>query len=244
VGDGGAPRTASVFEGREDPWSAPVARADGLLIRAKCAPHFRRILYQLDPESPLLANYAHGSCPAGKSYCRITPTGDVTPCPYMPVSAGNLREVGFAELWARGQVFTDLREKPLGGRCGTCEFREICGGCRCRAYATSGDYLAEDPACGYQPGRHGGALIRLPVEQTFGLEAPHGLAWEPSARARLDAVPAFARAMVVQAVEAYARSRGETLVTPALLAEVRGRWGITPGRSFGPRGPSPPAPPR
>src|SRR5262249_3522311 len=71
----------SVFERREDPWSAPVGRAGGLLIRAKCAPHFRRILYELDPSSPLLANYAHGSCPAGKYYCRITPTGDVTPCP-------------------------------------------------------------------------------------------------------------------------------------------------------------------
>ena len=113
------------------------------------------------PRSPLLANYAHGSCPAGKYYCRITPTGDVTPCPYMPVAAGNLRETGFAELWERAQVFTDLRTSRLGGRCGACEFRELCGGCRCRAYATYGDYLAEDPACGYQPGAHGGELIRL-----------------------------------------------------------------------------------
>jgi len=243
VGRGGAPRAPSVFEAREDPWSAPVGRADGLLIRAKCAPHFRRILYQLDPESPLLANYAHGSCPAGKSYCRITPTGDVTPCPYMPVAAGNLRAVGFAELWARGQVFQALRNGPLGGRCGACEFREICGGCRCRAYATFGDYLAEDPACGYEPGRYGGELIRLPVAQTFGLEVRFALDWEPAAQARLDAVPAFARAMVVQAVEAYARSQGQTVVTPALLAEVRRRWGITPGRPFAPRGPIPPAAP-
>ncbi len=51
----------------------------GLLIRAKCAPHFRRILYQMNPTSPLLKNYAHGSCPAGKYYCRITPEGEVTP---------------------------------------------------------------------------------------------------------------------------------------------------------------------
>ena len=57
----------------EDPWSTPVGRADGLLIRAKCAPHFRRILWELNPSSPLLRNYAHGSCPAGKYYCRITP---------------------------------------------------------------------------------------------------------------------------------------------------------------------------
>ena len=242
-GAGGAPDGAapgSVLERREDPWSVPVGRADGLLIRAKCAPHFRRVLYELDPGSPLLANYAHGSCPAGKYYCRITPTGDVTPCPYMPVAAGNLRETGFAELWERAQVFTDLRTGPLGGRCGACEFREICGGCRCRAYATYGDYLAEDPACGYQPGAHGGELIRLGVEQTFGLEVRFALAWEPAAQARLDAIPAFARAMVVQAVEAYARGQGQATVTPALLAEVRSRWGISPGRPFTPAAGRPP----
>jgi radical SAM protein with 4Fe4S-binding SPASM domain len=230
--DGATPD--SVLERREDPWSVAVGRACGLLIRAKCAPHFRRVLYELDPGSPLLANYAHGSCPAGKYYCRITPTGDVTPCPYMPVAAGNLRETGFAELWERSQVFTDLRTGPLGGRCGACEFREICGGCRCRAYATYGDYLAEDPACGYQPGAHGGELIRLGVEQTFGLEVRFALAWEPAARARLDAIPGFARAMVVQAVEAYARGQGQGTVTPELLAEVRSRWGISPGRPFTP----------
>jgi radical SAM protein with 4Fe4S-binding SPASM domain len=146
-------RRAGAFE---DPWSAPVGQADGLLIRAKCAPHFRRILYQLNPRSPLLQNYAHGSCPAGKYYCRITPEGDVTPCPYMPVAAGSLRTMSFSRIWRGASVFEDLRDPVLGGRCGTCEFSKICGGCRCRAYATYGDYLAEDPACGYQPGQHGG----------------------------------------------------------------------------------------
>ena len=238
VGADGPPGTPSVFEGAEDPWSVPAGRAGGLLIRAKCAPHFRRILWQLDPRSPLLANYAHGSCPAGKYYCRITPDGDVTPCPYMPVSAGNLRQTGFAELWERGRVFGDLREPRLGGRCGACEFQLVCGGCRCRAYATYGDYLAEDPACAYQPGRYGGEVLRLPAEQTFGLESSPTLAWEPAARGRLDAIPAFARGMVVQAVEAYARSRGQATVTPALMAEVRSRWGMNPERPFTPRAPA------
>jgi radical SAM protein with 4Fe4S-binding SPASM domain len=235
VGHDSLAAAPSVLESAEDPWSVPAGRAGGLLIRAKCAPHFRRILWQRDPRSPLLANYAHGSCPAGKQYCRITPDGDVTPCPYMPVSAGNLREVGFAELWERGRVFTDLREPKLGGRCGACEFQVICGGCRCRAYATHGDYLAEDPACAYEPGRYGGEVLRLPAAQTFGLEVEPTLAWEEAARARLDAVPAFARGMVVQAVEAYARSHGQAAVTPALLAEVRSRWGINPERPFTPR---------
>ena len=209
----------------EDPWSTPVGRADGLLIRAKCAPHFRRILWQLNPSSPLLKNYAHGSCPAGKYYCRITPEGDVTPCPYMPVSAGNLRTTAFPDLWRSAPVFADLREPRLGGRCGACEFSKICGGCRCRAYATHGDYLAEDPACGYQPGAHGGAVIDLPATLTFGLSVDYELCWEPAARARLDAIPSFARGMVVKAVEAYARSRGESVITPTLLADVRATWG-------------------
>jgi radical SAM protein with 4Fe4S-binding SPASM domain len=208
-----------------DPWSAPVGHADGLLIRAKCAPHFRRILWQVNPESPLLKNYAEGSCPAGKYYCRITPEGDVTPCPYMPVAAGNLRRQSFADLWRQAPVFADLRDARLGGRCGACEFSKICGGCRCRAYATYGDYLAEDPACAYQPGAHGGRVIELPATLTFGLPVDYDLVWEDAARARLEAIPSFARGMVIKAVEAYARGRAETVVTPALLADVRARWG-------------------
>ena len=215
------PRRASF----QDPWSMPVGRADNLLIRAKCAPHFRRILYELNPTSPLLRNYAHGSCPAGKYYCRITPEGDVTPCPYMPVSAGSLRERSFGELWRGAGIFEDLRDPKLGGRCGACEFRKICGGCRCRAYATYGDYLAEDPACGYAPGRHGGDVIDLPASFAFGLPEDYELTWEDAARDRLRAIPGFARGMVVKAVEAYARGRGDTVVTPALLADVRARWG-------------------
>jgi radical SAM protein with 4Fe4S-binding SPASM domain len=217
-----APEPAEKFE---DPWSTPVGRADGLLIRAKCAPHFRRILWELNPSSPLLRNYAHGSCPAGKYYCRITPAGDVTPCPYMPVAAGNLRAQSFATLWRQAPVFDDLRDPALGGRCGRCEFAKVCGGCRCRAYATYGDYLAEDPACGYQPGAHGGALVELPADITFGLPVAPELTWEPAARERLQAIPSFARGMVVKAVEAYARGRGEAVITPALLADVRAKWG-------------------
>jgi AdoMet-dependent heme synthase len=218
----GSPSPSTAFE---DPWSTPVGRADGLLIRAKCAPHFRRILWQLNPSSLLLRNYAHGSCPAGKYYCRITPDGDVTPCPYMPVAAGNLRGASFADLWRGARVFDDLREPKLGGRCGACEFSKICGGCRCRAYATFGDYLAEDPACAYQPGAHGGAVIDLPASVTFGLPVDYELTWEAAARARLARIPSFARGMVVKAVEAYARGRGDTVVTSELLADVRQRWG-------------------
>jgi radical SAM protein with 4Fe4S-binding SPASM domain len=182
------------------------------------------VIYELDPRSARLMNYAHGGCPAGRHYCRIGPSGDVTPCPYIPLSAGNLQDQGFGEIWRMAALFQDFRSPALGGRCGTCEFREICGGCRCRAYAATGDYLAEDPACSYQPGRYGGNLITLPEEQTFGLEVAFELSWEEAAKARLTMIPSFARGMVVKAVEAFARAKGSNQVTPELLREAKERW--------------------
>src|SRR5256886_10406320 len=143
----------------------------------------------------------------------------------MAGTGGKLRQTSFANLWEDAGVFHDLREPQLGGRCGACEFSKICGGCRCRAYATYGDYLAEDPACGYQPGAHGGRVIDLPATQTFGQPVVEELTWEPGARERLQAIPSFARGMVVKAVGAYARGRGQTVITPALLAHVRSTWG-------------------
>ncbi len=232
VGDGQRtiPQEASAFDRQAEPWSVSAGQAGPLLIRAKCAPHFRRIIYALDPRSLLLRDYAHGGCPAGKHYCRIAPAGDVTPCPYMPVAVGNLRQRAFSAIWQDGAVFHELRDPQLGGRCGICEFSQICGGCRCRAYATSGDYLAEDPACSYQPGRYGGQPISLPEEQIFGLEVEFELLWEEAAKARLKHIPSFARGMVLKAVEAFARSRRSTKVTPELLQEARERW-VGEGRS-------------
>jgi radical SAM protein with 4Fe4S-binding SPASM domain len=231
--DGRAPRGPPMAQdSAEDPWTVPVGRSGGLIIRAKCAPFFRRILYTLDPQSPLLQNYAHGSCPAGKAYCRIMPEGDVTPCPYMPLVAGNLRRQSFGDIWRQAEVFTTLREPQLGGRCGACEFAAICGGCRCRAYATSGDYLAEDPACVYQPGQFGGRVIAVGEEQTFGVDAPLTLDWSPAATARLQRLPAFARGMVVKGVERYAMAHGIRQITPEVMQAVREQAEARFGRRF------------
>jgi radical SAM protein with 4Fe4S-binding SPASM domain len=216
----------------EDPWSVPAGRAGAMVIRAKCAPHLRRILYELAPQSPLLQNYAQGSCPAGKHYCRITPTGDVTPCPYMPVSVGNVRQQSFADIWRHAQPLQDLRQPQLGGRCGSCEFSKICGGCRCRAYATHGDYLAEDPACAYEPGQHGGQVITLPEEQTFGFDAKLTLSWSEAAQARLKRLPSFARGMVAKSVERYATENGLSVITPDVMQAVRERAEQRYGRRF------------
>ena len=225
-------RLASDVIATEDPWSVPTGHSGDMVIRAKCAPHLRRIIYERDPQSPLLQNYAQGSCPAGKYYCRITPSGDVTPCPYMPVAVGNLRRQSFADIWQNGQPLNDLRNPQLGGRCGSCEFSQVCGGCRCRAYATHGDYLAEDPACGYQPGQYGGNTIALPAEQTFGFEPHFTLTWSPAAQERLNHLPSFARGMVAQGVERYAREHQFREITPEVMQTVRQQAEQRLGRRF------------
>jgi len=90
-----------------------------------------------------------GGCPAGRIYCNIQPNGDVTPCMFMPEYpvAGNLRKQSFKEIW-NSETFQALRDRTrLKGKCGECKFAIVCGGCRAKAAAHEGDYLAPDPTC-------------------------------------------------------------------------------------------------
>ena len=90
-----------------------------------------------------------GGCPAGRIYCNIQPNGDVTPCMFMPEYpvAGNLRKQSFKEIW-NSETFQALRDRRrLKGKCGECKFAIVCGGCRAKAAACEGDYLASDPTC-------------------------------------------------------------------------------------------------
>src|SRR6266581_1031988 len=104
-----------------------------MLVRSKCAPHFMRHVHAADPESPV-RNY-ETRCPCGTQYCRITPDGKLTPCPYLPEVAGDLTGQSFGEIWRQAPLFRQLRERRLGGKCGDCEYRAVCGGCRARAFA-------------------------------------------------------------------------------------------------------------
>jgi radical SAM protein with 4Fe4S-binding SPASM domain len=93
-------------------------------------------------------------CLAGTSVCFISHQGEVYPCGYLPVLAGDLNKQSFAEIWENAPVFQQLRNaENLKGKCGYCEFRNVCMGCRARAFAASGDYLDEEPFCVYQPRR-------------------------------------------------------------------------------------------
>ena len=92
-------------------------------------------------------------CLAGTGVCFLSHEGEVFPCGYLPALAGDLRKQSFADIWNDSQVFHDLRDDDnLKGKCGCCEFRHVCMGCRARAYAATGDFLAEEPFCVYEPG--------------------------------------------------------------------------------------------
>ncbi len=189
-----------------------------MMVRAKCAPHFMRRVHEATPDSPVLGYRTR--CPCGIDYCRITPDGKLTPCPYMPSVAGDLRRQSFAEIWQGSELLGALRRRELGGRCGRCEYRLVCGGCRARALATSGDVLAEDPYCLHQP-TPGRALVARPA-LPYGSAAPAaGLVWNPAARERLEKIPSFVRGVVARRVEEFARARGLASVTPELLGEIR-----------------------
>lgn len=91
-------------------------------------------------------------CLAGTGVCFISHQGEVYPCGYLPVLAGDLRRQSFADIWENSAVFRQLRDPAnLKGKCGRCEFRDLCMGCRARAYAATGDYLDEEPFCIYEP---------------------------------------------------------------------------------------------
>ncbi|MDP6943757.1 MAG: radical SAM protein [Myxococcota bacterium] len=207
-----------------------------MVVNSKCAPHYQRFLYQSEPDSPFLKTFGAdaGGCPAGTHYVGIRPNGDVTPCPYLPVYGGNLREQSFKEIWEDAEIFQRIRRRDqLTGHCGTCEFSKVCGGCRARAYGASGDVMATDEWCEYTPGAYDFQPITFADKTTYGLDAADTLVWSDEAREHLTRVPSFVRGQVSRRIESVARERGLTEITPELMHEVRqaamgGRVGNVP----------------
>lgn len=187
-------------------------RDTDMMIRARCAPHFKRIARQKRPHDFLVGSEMSG-CLAATHYCRITPEGDVTPCPYMPLVAGNVRKDGFQEVWRNSDLFQTLRSAALKGKCGRCEFAEICGGCRARAYAMKGDPMEEDPWCLYQPSGEGGKPVKEEGEPR----------WTPEAEEMLSKIPFFIRDSVRKGVVAYAKKGGVSLITPDVLTKLKSK---------------------
>lgn len=130
-----------------------------LQLKATCAPHYYRILRERAREEGKSVTFkTHGldavtrGCLGGTGFCFISHTGIVQPCGFLDVPCGDVTKVPFATIWNDSEVFKSLRDyNKLKGKCGKCEYRKVCGGCRARAYEATGDYLAEEPLCSYQP---------------------------------------------------------------------------------------------
>jgi radical SAM protein with 4Fe4S-binding SPASM domain len=184
------------------------------------------------PASSPIRTYSGGAggCPAGTHYMGIRPNGDVTPCPYLPVFAGSLRRDRLADLWTSSDLFTGIRRRvSLGGRCGECEMNAHCGGCRARAYGTTGDLMAEDPLCTHTPGKFAGSPLLTvrsagaPRAIEYGVDSTTTVAWDDEAADRMKKIPAFVRGMVIRAVEDTCRKNGLDRVTVEELERIRAR---------------------
>lgn len=131
-----------------------------MLVRPTCAPHYYRVVLQRSRDEKVrfqrrTLKFSTGGakgCIAGQLICLIDVDGNVLPCSYFPKSAGNIRERSFKDIWENSDLFKELRDfKRYKGRCGSCEYINVCGGCRARAYSVYGDYLEEEPFCNYVP---------------------------------------------------------------------------------------------
>lgn len=130
-------------------------------LKATCAPHYYRILRQREAEEDKrVAFETHGmdavtrGCLGGTAFCFISHVGRLSPCGYLELDCGDVRKEGFRKAWEESLIFGELRDfTKYEGKCGGCRYLKVCGGCRARAYASTGNYLAEEPYCVY-PG-HG-----------------------------------------------------------------------------------------
>ena len=159
-------------------WMYDAEMAGGIELKATCAPHYFRVVRQRQveerrsgvvrtlPDSYQRQGHAggdgHGAghpmsaatkgCLAGTGVCFVSHRGEVYPCGYLPVEAGSIRRQPFREIWEGSPLFAELRDvDQLGGKCGLCEFKRVCSGCRARAYGMTAEYLGEEPFCTYEP---------------------------------------------------------------------------------------------
>jgi len=197
-----------------------------LILRARCAPHLRRLLGLRAGDGDRHYAAWSSACLAGRGYFRITARGEVTPCPYIPMIIGNLATDSLREIWERHPQLLRLRTELPAGKCGDCDFRYSCGGCRARAFARCGDLLAEDPNCAYV--RSSDAQPEPPVTPP----AHRELDWEPGARALLERIPAFVRATVKARLEERAAREGRGCITLEFMRECRPPFDFV-GRAFG-----------
>jgi heme b synthase len=140
-------------------WFHETGRTTPIHLKATCAPHYYRILRQeahkrgerVDFKTYGLDAVTRG-CLGGTAFCFISYNGVMQPCGYLEVNCGDLNKASFSEIWNHSEIFGRLRDfSEYKGKCGTCEYLKFCGGCRARAFEATGDFMAEEPLCMYQP---------------------------------------------------------------------------------------------
>jgi len=124
----------------------------GIPVKTTEGPHFRRVMAARRKGGDMPWRFAPTN--DGRGFAFISHRGDVQPSGFLPLTCGNTRTGNLLDIYKNSAVFQSLRDSDsFGGKCGRCEYRNICGGSRARAYALTGDYLAEEPCCSYQPKR-------------------------------------------------------------------------------------------
>lgn len=157
-------------------WLAKLKVSDTFNLRVTCGPQYQRIIRQKNIGCATYASGvsaggagngagntdhrpAHGSgCMGGKSFAFISHTGSVQICGFLDISAGQLKDndLDFATIWRDSEFLRQVRDvDSYKGKCGVCHYRHVCGGCRARANAVSGDYLGSEPMCLYDGGTTG-----------------------------------------------------------------------------------------
>jgi radical SAM protein with 4Fe4S-binding SPASM domain len=133
---------------------------EDILMRPTCAPHYYRIVPQkakaegasFQRRSLSFSTGGGKGCIAAQSICLIDCFGNVKPCSYFPRIAGNVKQTPFRDIWEKAVLFRELRDfGSYKGKCGQCEYLNVCGGCRARADAVYGDYMEQEPFCSYVP---------------------------------------------------------------------------------------------
>ena len=144
-----------------------------LQIKVTCGPHYERVVRQVGlrkqpKQADMPAACSHGSgksahpsgkavhssrgCLAGVGILFVGHQGDVFHCGYLPVNCGNVLQTPISDIWQNNPDLANMRDtSKLTGKCGICEYKNLCGGCRARAFSVKGDYMAEEPFCNYQP---------------------------------------------------------------------------------------------
>jgi radical SAM protein len=156
-------------------WLGAVATDAPFGVKTTEAPHYRRVALQRgsdtggaspagggsggSPEDPPDDIGRRGGITAGDGFAFVSHVGEVYPSGFLPESAGNVRETSIVDVYRNAPSFRALRDPDaLGGKCGACEFRQVCGGSRSRAFAYTGDPLAADPLCAYRPESYDGTM--------------------------------------------------------------------------------------